>query len=224
MLTLIFLSFEVSSAETISTPRTITVQGTGAINVKPDMASIRAGVSVREKTTEEALSKNNQIMARMFKLVSEFGIAERDIQTSSFRVNPVYGKREPHRTPPIVAYEVANSVTIRLRDLTKVGKILDALARDGANRVNGVSFGLGDSAAHQDKARTLAVENARHRAEVIAKAAKIKLGRIMEIREGSISMPRPVPYARASMVAESAPVAKGELSLSARLTIVFEIE
>jgi len=224
-LALVFLPTYVFSSEAKSPLRTITVQGVGTVQVKPDIANVRAGATTRDATTEAALSKNNAIMAKLHKLARDFGVEERDIQTSSFRVNPVYGKREHNRTRPIVGYEVSNAVSIKVRELSKLGRFLDTLARDGANRLSGISFGIGDSETHQNEARARAVKNAYSRAKTIAKAANIELGDILEIREGSISRPGPVPYPAARMMAsESVPVAKGEMSITARLTIIYEID
>ncbi|MDP6109108.1 MAG: SIMPL domain-containing protein [Rhodospirillales bacterium] len=83
---------------------------------------------------------------------------------------------------------------------------------------------MGEPVPHQDEACALAVKNARHRAETIAKAAGIELGYVLQIREGSISIPRPPVYARAQMAAESVPVVRGELTISARLIIAYEID
>ncbi len=205
-------------------PRTISVSGSGTVAAIPDMATIRVGVSTRDASPAKALKDNNAKVAKLFEALERFGIQKRDIQTSSFNVNPVHTRRRPPNTPPkIEAYDVSNSVTVRLRDLDKLGALLDALVTAGANRLNGISFGVSDLDDKTNEARKLAVKDAKARAELYAQEADVDVGKVMSISESSIRRPRPMMQMRA-MSAESVPIARGEQTISASVTVVFEID
>jgi len=112
---------------------------------------------------------------------------------------------------------------VRLRDLDKLGALLDALVTAGANRLNGISFGVSDLDDKTNEARKLAVKDAKARAELYAQEADVDVGKVMSISESSIRRPRPMMQMRA-MSAESVPIARGEQTISASVTVVFEID
>ena len=205
-------------------PRTISVSGTGSIAVTPDMVTLRVGVSSRDASPAKALKDNSARVSKLFQTLEQFGLNKRDIQTSSFNVNPVHTRRRPPNTPPqIEAYDVTNIVTLRLRDLDKLGGLLEALVKDGANRLNGLSFGVSETAEKMDQARKLALKDARRKAELYAKEADVDVGDVLKISETSIRSPRPMLQMR-SMAAEAVPVAAGEQQISASVSVVFEID
>lgn len=199
---------------------------------KPDLAVFSAGVTSQGKTAAAALAANSADMNRVIAALKAAGIADRDIQTSNLNINPVYRQQVVRKdgqleetVPSIVAYQVNNQVTVRQRKLAEFGKVLDTLVNAGANQVNGPSFELDDSEAAMDEARTAAMAKARQRAELYAKAAGLKVKRIISISEGGgYSPPAPMLYAKMAMAeAAPTPVAPGEVALSATVAVQFEL-
>jgi len=148
------------------------------------------------------------------------GIEERDMQTSNLYLNPNWSGYDTG-TPVISGYIASNMLTITVRDLDKLGAVLDSAVTDGANTLNGVTFGLADPAPVLDEARKEAVADARARAELLATAAGMKIGKIVSITESTVG---DYPYPMYDMAAAApVPVAGGELGLSASVTIQYEL-
>lgn len=207
---------------------TITMTGEGRISVAPDMGVVSTRVVTTGKTAPDALSENTSAMTKVIEQIKAAGIEARDIQTSGFSIYPRYEERKNNSNAPlnIVGYEVANGVTVQIRDLTKLGTILDTVVRSGANQVGGISFKVSDADMKLDSARKDAVANAKAKAELYTEAAGVKLGRVLSIDENSASMPRPYAMrAEKMMMADAAPVPveAGEETLSSRVTITWEI-
>lgn len=209
-------------------PRLISVSGLGEVKTRPDMATISSGVVSEAATAKEALAKNNAAMAAVIAALKNAGVAEDDIQTSDFSVSPKYPPYQPNQTtaPRIVGYTVSNQVTAKVKDLAKLGGILDTLVQSGSNQINGIAFGVDEPKAQLDEARKKAVADARARAELYAEAAGVSLGKVIQIAESTAVMP-PVPMYRreAAMAADSSvPIAAGTQTVSATVSITFEIQ
>jgi uncharacterized protein len=211
-------------------PRLISVSGVGEVKTKPDMAIINTGVTSEAPTAQEALSKNNAAMTAVLAALKNAGVAEEDIQTSNFSVSPQYPPYQPGQTttPRISGYQVSNQVTARVKDLAKLGSILDTLVRAGSNQMHGISFDVDEPKPFLDDARKKAVADARAKAELYAAAAGVSLGRVVQISEtGGIIMPPPMPMMRMKAMdgaAESVPVAGGQQTLSANVSVIYEIQ
>lgn len=211
----------------------LTVNADGQSESAPDLALFNAGVTTQGKTAGEALSANSAAMTRVMAALKRTGIADRDIQTSNLSINPIYA--EPRRLPDgsieqhtreIVGYQVSNAVSVRQRKLGDYGKVIDTLVTAGANEVSGPNFMLDQPDTALDKARTEAMRKARTRAELYARAAGLRVVRIVSISEsGGYSPPMPVMYRRevAQAAAPPPPVAAGELSLNVSVTVQFEL-
>lgn len=205
--------------------RQITVTGTGQVDLAPDMATVRIGVTQQDEAAAEALQQTSDALATMLERLAELGVAERDVQTSGLTLNPVWRDRPDRQGQPEQwGFEASNMVTLRLRDLEQLGTVLDALVSDGANRLDGVSFGLQEPEAAQDEARRLAVAEARRKAELYAEAAGVTLGQVVSISEAGANRPRPQMMEMASMRADSVPVAAGEVAIEAAVQLVFALE
>jgi hypothetical protein len=207
-------------------PRIVTVSGQGEVKVKPDMATITTGVTSDAPTARAALAKNNAAMSAVLKALQEAGISEDEIQTSNFTVSPIYGAIQPGQsgTPRVVAYQVSNQVSARVLDLSRLGVILDALVQAGSNQIGGISFDVKDPAAATNEARKKAVADARARAELYARAADASVGSVIQISEVSNSPVMPVSYRMAEMSSAAAvPIAAGQSTLSASVTVTFEL-
>jgi uncharacterized protein len=212
-------------------PATMTLTGSGEVQAKPDMAVIASGVVSEAKTAREALSANNAAMAEVIAAMKKGGVAEKDLQTSGFSVEPQYvyppqgkdGRREP---PRIVGYKVSNRLSVKVRDLEKLGGLLDLSVSLGANQVSGVAFGITEEAPLRDEARKQAMADALRKAKLYAEAAGVSLKRILSIGEsGGPRPPQPLVVRSMKMeAAEAVPVEAGELTLTADVNVTWEIE
>ena len=203
----------------------IVVQGRGSVEQAPDMATIALGSQFAAKTADSALSQVNESTAEVLATLTELGLEGRDIQTSGLYLNPVWDDSyNKHGARRIRGYSAGNTVHIRVRDLDQLGGLLDQVVRDGANTFNGLNFGLQDATDAQNEARRAAVKDARARAELYAEAAGVELGAIIELRDGFVSAPQPVFMERAALaMSDAVPIAEGEVSTSAQVTITYEI-
>ena len=203
-------------------PRTITMTGHGETKAVPDQALLSAGVTNIAPTAAAALAANSSSMNAVFAALKKLGVPDRNIQTSGFSIFPQYsdGGSNVRR---LNGYQVSNTVTVRLDNVGRTGPTLDALVAAGANQMNGISFDIAKPAPLLDQARAGAIADARHRAEVYAKAAGINLGSLLSIHETGSAAPRPRPMYRMAMMADATPVAPGEDSISADVTMVWEI-
>jgi uncharacterized protein len=205
-------------------PPMITVTGTGTVEAVPDIATLSIGVTTQGETAAEALTANSTALDAVMARLTAAGIEARDMQTSNLSLNPNWTGYDSSSVAgqTIAGYVASNMLTIRVRALDGLGAVLDAAVADGANTLNGVTFGLADPEPALNEARQEAVADARARAELLAAAAGVKLGRVLSISEGSAPMD-PVPMFRAEASAAPVPVAGGELGLSANVTILYQI-
>ena len=190
----------------------------------PDIATFSAGVVTQAADGNAALRQNAEQMNRVLAAIKAAGVADKDVQTSGISLNPQY-RYEENQPPRITGYQASNTVNVKLREVAKMGKVLDALVASGANQVNGPSFGIDDPEPLYDRARLDALKAARARAETYAGALGVRVRRIVSISEGGAAMPSPMPR-MAMMKAEaydSTPVAAGESSVSVNLDVVFEL-
>ncbi len=222
---MLFISPAMSNAQ--DALRRMTLTGTGEVFVAPDMATVNLGVSSFHKQASQAMTMNSKSMAKIFNALKGAEIEPRDIQTSSLSLNPQWDRRSnSNNEPRIIGYNAQNTVTVRVRDLGKVGPVLDLLTKLGANRINSISFGIQKPRPHQDEARKRAVKDARIKAELYVEAAGVKLGQIISINENG-GVQRPQPMARmemAAMASDAVPIAEGELGIRSTITIVFELK
>jgi uncharacterized protein YggE len=172
----------------------------------------------------EAMRRNSEAMTAVLAAVAAAGVAERDVQTSSLSLSPRWEPPRPNETAPRVSGFVAsNMVTVAVRDLGALGGVLDAVLDEGANTLHGLSFGVADDAELKDAARRAAVADATRKARVLAEAAGVTLGPVAEIVEGG-GFGGPIANARMEMAMDGAPpVAPGELSLQATVTMTWTI-
>ena len=206
-------------------PPSITVVGSGTAAARPDTAEVTAGVVTQAVTAAQALAQNNAGMDKVLKAVAALGIADKDVQTTNVSVVPQrrQGRQEP-QPPEIVGYEVSNQVRIKVRDLTALGRLLDALVGQGANALGGISFSVAEPAPVLDQARTKAMADARRRAEVYSQAAGVKLGPVQSIREATPAIPRFGGEMLRATAMSAAPVAPGEQEFQASVTVTYAIK
>ncbi len=201
----------------------IIVTGEGSVEIAPDIATISLGVTAEAQDAADALSANTEATAAVLERVAVAGVEARDVQTSGLSLSPNWAQNNTDGTSRIVGFIATNQVTVRVRDLEALGGILDDVVRNGANTFNGLSFGLQDPDPVMDEARKKAVAEALRKAKLYAAAAGVTLGPIAELSENMGGLPPPM-FARSGMVMESAvPVAEGEVSIAAQVTVQFEI-
>ena len=210
----------------------ILVSGEGSSELAPDMAILVLTVTREAETAREALDANSAAMAEVLRAMKAEGIAERDLQTQGFAIQPRYhypaprssGDREP---PRIIGYTVRNRPSVRVRDIGKTGAILDKSVTLGVNEGGNITFTNDDPSSAIAEARTAAVKDARRKADTLAAAAEVETGRILEISEQAF-VPRPMPMVNAEMAmsraADAVPVATGENSYRVTVQISFAIE
>ncbi len=203
----------------------ITVVGTGKATAQPDMAEIQVGMVTQAPTAAKAMKENNQAMTKLLHTLADRGIAAKDTQTTNLSVVPQYRRAKPGEAPTaIVGYQVTNEVRIKVRDLDKLGALLDEVVTQGANRMHGIRFTTADPGPHQDEARQRAVADAHRKAELYARAAGVSLGRVLLVQEQTPHLPRP-EFLGVARVAEgqAVPVAPGEQEFTATITITYAI-
>ncbi|HET6397502.1 MAG TPA: SIMPL domain-containing protein [Pseudoxanthomonas sp.] len=191
----------------------------------PDVATVSAGVVTQAADGNTAMRQNAELMNRVLAAVKAAGVADKDVQTSGINLHPQYRYAE-NQPPVITGYQATNTVNVKLRDVAKLGKVLDALVSSGANQINGPSFGIDDPEPLYDQARLQALERARARAETYARALGLRVRRVVSINEGGGMMPMPPPrmaVMKAEAAFDSTPVAAGESSVSVSLDVMFEL-
>lgn len=225
----------------------LTVSVEGRSLRMPDLAVFNSGVTTQGKSAGEALAENSRAMSRVIAALKSAGIAERDIQTSNLSINPIFS--DPNRDaimaarvngtayiPPspeqqlqrIVGYNVSNNVSVRQRKLGDYGKVIDTLVSAGANQVNGPAFQMDDADPATDEARVAAMNKARARADLYARAAGLRVARVLSISEsGGYYGPPQIMFARGESSSMAppppAPIQAGEIQLNANVTVLFEL-
>ncbi len=206
--------------------RVITVTGEGRIEAVPDMATISLGVTHEAAQADAAMALTSAAVRAVIDRLTGAGIAARDMQTSGLSLQPLWENRvSSSDAPPRIAGFVArNGVTVRVRDLTGLGGILDMVVQDGANTFNGLQFGLQAPDPVEAEARAAAVRDAMARAAQLAQAAGVTLGPVQSIsQQGQGRGPVMMEMSAASRSMGDVPVAPGELSIDAQVSMVFAI-
>jgi len=223
---------EVAVASDEPVPR-ITVTGEGNVDIPPDMAVLVLSVNREAPTAREALTANSAAMSKVLEAMTALGIDKRDLQTANFDIQPRYtypvrpdGSSE---APRLVGYNVRNSLSVRVRDISRVGEVLDTSVTLGVNEGGSILFTNDDPSAAITQARVKAMQAALAKARTLAEAAGVKTGKILEISEQDYS-PRPMAMARMEMVAmDSAagaapPIAAGENSYKVTVNVSVALE
>ncbi|MBK0329051.1 SIMPL domain-containing protein [Rhodobacteraceae bacterium F11138] len=210
-------------AETES--RLITVTGEGRIEAVPDMATVTLGVTNEAPEAKAAMDATSAAVAQVLDRLQAMGLEPRDIQTQRFSLNPVWSDRgySDGKRPEITGFVASNMVMARVRDIETLGPVLDAVISEGANDFNGLQFGVQDNKPLIEAARKEAVEDGIAKARQLAEAAGVTLGPVVSIADHGGNNPRPMKMELASARDGSMPVAAGEISLTASVSMVFSI-
>jgi uncharacterized protein YggE len=203
---------------------TISVAGSGKVTVVPDQATIRLGVVLERKNAKTARKDAAVAMTNVVAAIRKLGIEEKDIATTAVSLGPVYDWS--NNTQRIRAYQVNNIVTVTVRDLDKLGDVLDDGVVAGATSVEGITFDVADRTAAEEKAREAAVKDAKAKAETLASGVGVRITGVASMSE---SVSTPIWYDRsfaAGAVAEDAaatPVLAGTTDVTISVSVVFLI-
>jgi len=220
---------EAAAAGDEPVPR-ITVTGEGSVDIPPDMAVLVLSVNREATTARDALTANSAAMSEVLEAMTALGIDKRDLQTSNFDIQPryTYPKRQEGsaEAPKLVGYIVRNSLSVRVRDISRVGEVLDISVTLGVNEGGSILFTNDDPSAAITQARVKAMEEALGKARTLAEAAGVKLGHVLDISEQNFS-PRPMPMmARIEVAMDSPappPIAAGENSYTVTVNVSLAI-
>jgi uncharacterized protein YggE len=210
----------------ISNDRWVEVAGEGSVSAAPDFAELTLGVTNTGKNAGDAVAANAQAANALVALIKAEGVAPADIQTSTVSVSPMFSQPSPNQetAPTVTGYSVSNNVSVRLRDIPRLGALLDKAVTAGANSIYGIGFGHNNPSALLDKARPLAVADARRKAEIYAAAGGGRIGRLMVLTEEAGRQP-PVAFSRVYTAAAAAPtpIEVGEDKLTVTVNARFEL-
>ncbi|MCL5995094.1 MAG: SIMPL domain-containing protein [Chloroflexi bacterium] len=209
--------------------RGITVVGVGSASGAPDIANINVGIETQAPNVQQAVADNRTQMNKLLEVLKELGIPDKDISTSNYSV---YTERQQSPTPAengqnagVLIYRVNNQVLVTVRDVAKLGDVLDKVVDAGANNIYGVNFSVGDTSKLEVDARGKAMQDARARAESLAKLAGVTLGEVVSVSE---VIGGPLPYARAAAdMAQgggATPIQPGSLEVNMSVQVTYAIQ
>ena len=206
--------------------RQLNISGTGEVYLVPDIAYVYIGTRSEAVEVGDALSQNNQQAQNIAKVLTDMGVDQKDIQTTAFNVYPVqnYG---PEGEPMETRFVVENTVFIKVRELQRLGELLDVVVRNGANQINGISFNVEDREQAEADARRLAVIDAKQKAEELAESAGVSLGDLINLNVYSYGNPQPMYESKGggySADMSAAPIASGQLLITAEATLTYRIK
>ena len=232
LVAVMLLAFTLSACgPTVAAPqaitRTLMVNGTGTVYLTPDIAYIFIGVHTENADISEAVASNNAQAQRVVDALRNMGVEAKDIQTSNFSIWPSQQYDEYGKIIGVI-YMVDNTVYVTVRDLSKLGELLDAAIGAGANNINSIQFDVADKTEALTQARQLAVDNAEALADELVAAAGVQLGEIQTIAYTDYY---PMPYYGYGMgggggaqAAPSLPINPGQMQLTVTVSITFEIK
>jgi len=214
-----------AAAQSAASPRQVSIQGEGQASAAPDEAVIGGGTQVQARTAKEAMDGNSTAMRQVLEALKQAGIAERDVATSALSLRPVIEQGSGNR-PRVTGYAAGHRITVRVRDLARLGDVLDRMVAGGANQIDGLDLTVSNWSAKVDEARVAAVADARRKAEALAQAAGARLGKVVTITEHGGATPPPMvrsSAARTLSYSGPAPVATGDQTFRLSVSVVWEL-
>jgi uncharacterized protein len=212
----------------------LTVRGEAQLERPADQLHLRLGVVTHATEAAQAMQENSRAMEAIIAAIQKLGLGKDNYETGRFNVQPEYSPRprqpEPDWRPKIVSYQVTNTLHLKTKKLELAGDLIQAATDAGANNVESIYFDLADQRKHRAEAIEEATKNAVADANVLAKASNQKLVRVLSVNLDNAFAPPPVPQfdqmrrgmAAAEMVS-APPIAPGEITVTASVTLVYEI-
>lgn len=205
-------------------PPSISVTGEATVSAAPDLAQIEGGVTNDARTAREASEANNKAMGVLLLALKSAGIPEKDFQTSQLSLQPQYALNKSGPSA-IIGFRASNRVIVAVRDIAKVGSVIDTLVTNGANDIGGISFMIAQPSKLLDEARPKAIADARRKAEIYAQAAGVTIGAPLSISEENSPGPAPTMSRKMSAgIASPTPIAPGEETLRISIGVSYEIK
>lgn len=204
-------------AQTPTRVASITAVGSASVSVTPDMARVDVGVATQAATAQDATQQNATQAGAVITALQTLLGANASIKTISYSVSPVYNNPPAGQSSMIIGYMVTNIVEATLTDLTLVGNAIDTAIQSGANRVQGISFGIQDNTASVAQALKLAASRARSQADAIASGLNLHTGSVLRASEG-VNTSNPVTLAPTAGVATT-PIETGMVVVQASVTL-----
>jgi len=209
-------------------PEGISVSGSGKVSAVPDTAVLRLGIEAQESSVAYAQERANGAMTAVMSALDDNGIAEKDIQTQYFNIRKVTRWDEKQGKEMVIGYRVTNMVTAKIREMDKVGTIIDAVAGVGGDltRIDSIGFTVEEPTAYYDEARQKAMADAVAKAGQLAELAGVKLGKPVYITESMIYPPsiyRGYAESAAPMPAMQTPISPGEMEITMNVQVAYEI-
>jgi uncharacterized protein YggE len=215
-----------------ATEPTLAVTGQGEASAKPDLAVVRVGAAVQASAASDAQAKVNQVVQATLASLKGLGIDAQRISTSGVELSPLYSTPEPRRPgdvpppPQVTGYQASNVVRVEVTDIQRVGEVIDAAVKAGANRIDGVSFELKDQGEARAKALRDAVADARIKANVMAEAMGLRLESVLEVNEEGVQPFFPQARMRAAVgfaMESGTPIEPGQVRINASVTVRYRI-
>lgn len=204
---------------------TITISGTGKVTATPDLALVTLGVYSDGATVAAVQQANTSKMNAIIAAIKDMGVKDADIQTSNYSLQPKIDWES--NSQRVIGYNLSQTLTIKVRDLTKVGDVLDGATKLGANNVNGIQFTIDDPSSLQDQARIKAINDAKKKAEALAAATGLHLVKVVSFSESTPGVPVPMPYAARDVAfapqAANTQVEAGSLDVNTDVSVTFEV-
>lgn len=216
-----------SPAPAAANLRTISVDGSGKAYLDPDIAYIYIGVHTEAEDAATAVENNNTQSQKVADALKAMKIDPKDIQTTNFSIYPQQ-QYDPQGKLQSTRYAVDNTVYVTLRDLTKLGDVLDSVIAAGANSINGVQFDVADRTKALSDARKAAIQDAQAQAKELASAAGLQLGDIQAISTSTLQQPIPMYQGKGGAAVEAAaasvPISPGQLVVSVDVSVVYQVK
>ena len=212
------ISFSINSITTTKSD-TFNVSGEGSVTVKPDIALISAGNTVKE-AQDQINTVSNNIAASIKKL----GVEEKDIQTTNYTINPNYDFQS--NIQRITGYNASTNFLIKIRNIDLINQVIDAATTSGANQISSISFDVDEKAKAEDEARKKAVDAAKKKAESAARIAGFRLGKLVNYSENFGGGAFPIPLSRDLSISAGSPkteIEPGSSEIKVNATLSYEI-
>lgn len=208
-------------------PRTLRVEGAGEAKAEPDEGWIDVAVETRAPTAKAAGEENARRTEHVIAALTAAGIPRTEIDTQHYTLFPEYTYPEPNAEPRLIGYRASNTLSVHMRELARMGDIIDQALAAGANRVDGVRFGLSNEETVRAEALRQAAERAHRQAEVLASALGLRLGQVLDASTVA-EAPRPflarTSFEAANKAGPATPILPEEQTLTARVTVTYAIE
>lgn len=207
------------------------VVGSGTVYAKADIANIEVGLRTdTKKTAAEATAQSTVKMNNIILELKKLNIEDKDIKTANFNLNPVYNYTNV-KGQELIGYEVTQTLSLKIRDLTKIGDVIAKTTEQGANQIGNITFTIDDEFALKNQARELAINKAKEKAILIASQSGMKLGKVKSVYENTDPVINPIMYsnAKALGVGESASISSpdiqsGQNEIKVEVTLVYEVK